>query len=99
MSVDEKQLAPPQLYGAPAYSRPPMVVKPAKRPFDLDELPIDADRTEEERQFASTLSARAWAPGGVQPGEHVSTGIGPTHALRPRRFSLRAIAGRILGGG
>ena len=99
MSVDEKQLAPPQLYGAPAYSRPSMVVRPAERPFDLDELPIDADRTEEERQFASTLSARSWAPGGVQPGDQVSTETGPRHGLRPRRFSLRAIAGRILGGG
>ena len=36
-----------------------------ERPFDPDELPIEALRTDEEREFTATLPARAYAPGGV----------------------------------
>ncbi|MEA2611908.1 MAG: hypothetical protein QOG32_1634 [Chloroflexota bacterium] len=99
MSVDEKQLAPPKLYGAPAYARPPVAVQPAVRPFDPDELPIEADQTEAERQLAASLRGRAWAADGVHLGETVSNeGAAPGRGLRPRRFSLRAMAGRLLGG-
>ena len=98
MSVDEKQLAPPKLYGAPAYARPPVAVAPAVRPFDPDELPIEAEQTEAERQLASSLRARAWAPGGILLEGNVPTEDGSSRGLRPRLFSLRAIAGRILGG-
>ena len=62
MSIEETQhVAMPKLYGAPAYARPPHHVEDVDRPFDPDELPIEAERTDEEHEFASTLPARAWA--------------------------------------
>jgi hypothetical protein len=39
---DEQHMALPQLYGGPAYSRPPRPVQEIVRPFDPDELPIEA---------------------------------------------------------
>ena len=71
MSIDEQHVALPKLYGAPAYARPPGPVATVARPFDPDDLPIDAFMTDDERDFASTLPARAWAPGGaiVEGGE------------------------------
>ena len=37
------QAAMPKLYGAPAYARPPVAaVNPVDRPFDPDDLPIEA---------------------------------------------------------
>ena len=65
MSIDEQHVALPKLYGAPAYARPPGPVATVARPFDPDDLPIDAFMTDDERDFASTLPARAWAPGGA----------------------------------
>ena len=98
MSVDEKQLAPPKLYGAPAYARPPVAVQPAVRPFDPDELPIEAQQTQAERQLAASLRARTWAADGIHRGDTVPDQGATTQGLRPRLFSLRAIAGRLLGG-
>ncbi len=69
MSTDEQNVALPQLYGAPAYARPPAVVSTGERPFDPDELPIEALLTDEERAFTSTLPPRAYAPGGVTLGQ------------------------------
>ena len=66
MSIDEQHVALPKLMGAPAYARPaPVAVATVPRPFDPDELPIEALMTEEDREFASSLPARAWAPGGT----------------------------------
>jgi hypothetical protein len=99
VSIDEQHVALPKLYGAPAYARPVAVVDVGERPFDPDDLPIEAAMTEEDRALAASLPARAWAPGGAvlempdgSNGTHTSTG------LTPRSFSLRAIAGRLLGG-
>ena len=98
MSIDEQQhIALPQLYGAPAYARPPTVAEIAERPFDPDELPIEAFQTDEEREFSTTLPARAFAPGGIRLGRaETSTDAGDP--LRPRSLTLRGIAGRLLGG-
>ncbi len=99
MSIDEQQhIALPHLYGAPAYARPPTVAEIAPRPFDPDELPIEADQSDEEREFSTTLSARAYAPGGVLLGRGAGTGSDAGDPLRPRSLSLRGIAGRLLGG-
>ena len=69
MSIDEQHIALPQLYGAPAYARPPLLVPETERPFDPDELPIEAERTEEEREFTAALPEYAWTtPGGVRIG-------------------------------
>jgi hypothetical protein len=103
VSIDEQHVALPRLYGAPAYARPPARVATAPRPFDPDDLPIDAYMTDDEREFASTLPARAWAPGGAvvdhrdghangHDGHHGPSG------LRPRSLNLKTIAGKLLNG-
>ena len=98
MSMEEQHIALPTLYGAPAYARPAPIVETIERPFDPDELPIEADQTDEERDFASTLPARAFAPGGVTLRRDVSwRSDGNDEPERPAA-SLRSIAGRILGG-
>lgn len=97
MSIDEQHVALPKLYGAPAYGRPPAPIPTERRPFDPDELPIEADQTDEERAFTSALPARAYAPGGVDLLGSVTMGSGSRGQLRPRNFSLRTIAGRLLG--
>ncbi|MGZ3632227.1 MAG: hypothetical protein ACXWQ6_07305, partial [Candidatus Limnocylindrales bacterium] len=38
----QQHMAMPRLLGAPAYARPPAAVAIARRPFDPDELPIEA---------------------------------------------------------
>ena len=103
MSIDEQHIALPKLYGAPAYARPVASVSTGPRPFDPDDLPIEASRTDEEHELVSSLPARAWAPGGTVVdgvrgnghGDHRTGGVG---TLRPRPLSLRRIAGRLIGG-
>jgi hypothetical protein len=101
VSIDEQHVALPKLFGAPAYARPVAPVATAPRPFDPDDLPIDALMTEDEREFASTLPARAWAPGGAivegRAGQHAHDGhLQPPPGLRPRALSLKTIAGKLL---
>jgi hypothetical protein len=99
VSIDEQHVALPKLYGAPAYARPVAPVATVPRPFDPDDLPIDAYQTDDERQFASTLPARAWAPGGaIVDGGQAHDGHHQTVALRPRALSLKSIAGKLLNG-
>jgi len=98
VSIDEQHIALPKLYGAPAYARPPRPVADIQRPFDPDELPLEAHRTDEEQELAETLPARAYAPGGADLGRNGHGGTGGGSALRPRSFSLRVIAGRFLDG-
>ena len=95
MSIDEQHVALPKLYGAPAYARPPSYGSTAERPFDPDDLPIEAYQSEEDRAFAATLPARAWAPGGTT----LDQGNGGRHdqpRLKGRQLSLRSIAGKLL---
>ena len=97
MSIDEQHVALPRLYGAPAYARPPRTAATVDRPFDPDDLPIEAFMSEEDRAFAATLPARAWAPGGVPTdGEGQGGGSNNGPRLRGRPLSLRSIAGRLL---
>ena len=96
MSIDEQHVALPRLYGAPAYARPPAVAATADRPFDPDDLPIEAYQTEEDRAFAATLPARAWAPGGTTI-ERDGRRDDRTPHLMGRQLNLRSIAGRLLG--
>jgi hypothetical protein len=97
VSIDEQHVALPKLYGAPAYARPPRYADDLDRPFDPDELPIEAARTEEEQEFVSTLPSEAFAPGGIDLRRHGSETTTGTD-LQSRSFSLRAMAGRLLGG-
>lgn len=93
MAIEEQHVALPQLYGAPAYARPLRIVPPSPRPFDPDDLPIEAIQTDEERELVETLPARLYA-GGRHSREASRDG---EPSLRPRPLSLRALAGRILG--
>jgi hypothetical protein len=98
--MDEQHIALPKLYGAPAYGRPPSSVSIAHRPFDPDELPIEAFRSEEEQAFVATLPARAYAPGGATLTVHDTADRSSIdgRGRRPAPLKLRAIAGKILGG-
>jgi len=66
---DEQHLALPQLYGGPAYSRPPRLVQQIVRPFDPDELPIEAERTEGEIAKVSELAGTTWASVSAPPAK------------------------------
>ena len=94
MSLEDPHVALPKLYGAPAYARPPKVAPATEKPFDPDELPIAAFQTDEEREFAAELPARAYAPGGIhlRRNRHGESADG---TLRPRTFRLRAIARKL----
>jgi len=97
VSIDERPVALPKLYGAPAYARPPIKVQPTPRPFDPDQLPLRAHQTEDERQYSARLPAHAYGSDGGQNDARGADGDGH-RGLRPRLFSLRTIAGRLLGG-
>jgi hypothetical protein len=98
VSIDEQHVALPKLYGAPAYARPPAVAATLDRPFDPDDLPIEAFQTEEDRAFAATLPARAWAPGGALDGRRADGRRNDAPlSLTGRHLSLRSIAGKLLG--
>lgn len=99
MAIDEQHVALPKLYGAPAYARPTVVVETAARPFDPDDLPIEAVMTDEERRIAESLPAHAYAPGGHGRSERAERADRSQSSprLNPRPLSLRALAGRLLG--
>ena len=90
MSIDEQHVALPKLYGAPAYGRPPRLSAETPRPFDPDELPIEAFMTEDERALAATL------PSHVNGGSSFDGSNGHTPTIQARPFSIRGLAGRIL---
>jgi hypothetical protein len=97
VSIDEQHVAMPKLYGAPAYGRPPRhAEEDGDRPFDPDELPIEAHRTDEEQEFVSTLPPKAYAPGGITLTSRNGETTTATN-LRPRSFSLRSVAGKLFG--
>ncbi|GIW20775.1 MAG: hypothetical protein KatS3mg065_1071 [Chloroflexota bacterium] len=113
-SEDQHHVALPKLYGAPAYARPPRpVVARTPRPFDPDDLPLEAFMTPEERALKE--AALRGAPGQAHlpatqarlPGTHgsgvVESGEGasmwrPAASLQPRPFRLRTLAARLLRG-
>lgn len=96
-TVDEHHVALPKLFGAPAYARPAATVEPAPRPFDRDELPIEAAMTDEEREIAEGMPARAYGIGPYGPAVEAAASDGSA-TLGARVLSLRKIAGRVLGG-
>jgi hypothetical protein len=97
VTMDEQHVALPKLYGAPAYARPAAPVPITERPFDPDELPIEAEQTDDEREFSSALPARAYAPGGVDLRRMTTRAPVMDRELRSRKLSLRTIADRLLG--
>ena len=99
MAIDEQHVALPKLYGAPAYARPAPVVDVTPRPFNPDDLPIEAVMTDEEREIAASLPAQAFAPGGAHPKADQKHGRDGKAGLQAKPLSLKALAGRILGQG
>jgi hypothetical protein len=101
VSIDEQHVALPKLYGAPAYARPAPVVATKPRPFDPDDLPIEAYQTEDERELTANLPAHAWRPGGAELPANGSSSDGhqarSSDGLRPMPLRLKSIAGRLLG--
>lgn len=100
MAIDEQaHVALPKLMGAPAYARPVRPVTHLARPFDPDDLPIEAYQTDDERHLLEELPARAFAPGGgfvVDGGHDRGYSRYGRPILEPRPFRLRALAGKIL---
>ena len=91
---DRAHVALPKLYGAPAYGRPPRVaVAPGDKPFDPDELPIEAHRTDEDKELARELAAKPWS--GTATGEAASTAREGSPMMRGRPFGLGSFTRRI----
>src|SRR5436305_4568798 len=87
---DHAHVALPKLYGAPAYARPPVLpVAPVERPFDPDDLPLEAERSREEQKLANELKAHPYAAVASSDPRHASR----SGLLRARAFRLR-IPGR-----
>ena len=91
LSSEENHVALPKLYGAPAYARPPRTIEQIERPVDPDDLPLELERTVEEKEFASRIGGSAFAP------ILVATQNGhATHGqLQARPFKLRGLTGKL----
>jgi hypothetical protein len=76
----------PQLMGAPAYARPRRIVAEAPRPFDPDDLPLEAFRGPEDEALLSNTLGQARPPSE------------PTLAPSSQG-GLRAVAARLFGNG
>jgi hypothetical protein len=99
---DRAYTALPKLYGAPAYARPPAVaVQRTQRPFDPDDLPLEAELRLEERGPVGEIAA---GPSDVEVAAAQATVAPPSAAgnglplLPGRPFRLRGLAGRLTGG-
>jgi hypothetical protein len=102
LTDDERHVALPKLYGQPAYARPSILpVAPVERPFDPDDLPLEADQTHEERALVTQVQGDASAGG--QAGEPVGAPAGGgregSPMLRGRPFRLGSITSRFKGDG
>ncbi len=91
----------PALVGAPAYARPPKAIREAERPFDPDDLPIVAYQTEDERAISLLLQPSnqggSWGNGltPIAGGRAGGSGTNGSGGVPARRFSLRAVTGRL----
>ncbi len=94
-------MAMPQLMGAPAYARPPRTVTvDTPRPFDPDDLPLEAFRTQEEHQLAMAYGVGAFSAngsGGVDPAGHAGGDRSGGGASGGAGGGLRGFAARLLG--
>jgi hypothetical protein len=80
--------AMPKLYGAPAYARPPVQpVNPIDRPFDPDDLPLEAERTDEDAQLVNQLQGHAYDT--VATADPLPAGHDGSTKLHGRPFRLR----------
>jgi hypothetical protein len=98
LSIDEQHVALPKLYGAPAYARPLPIVDPTPRPFDRDELPLEAVMTDEERDIAEEIATRPYGSGPRQAQVQMAVQAGGPLRIGARPFKLSAITGRLKKG-
>jgi hypothetical protein len=78
----------PKLYGAPAYGRPPVPVPNAvDRPFDPDNLPLEAARTDEDEPRTPELQPRSYDS--VATAEPAPVAQQGSPRLHGRAFRLR----------
>ena len=83
VSTDERHVAMPKLYGAPAtYRRPGVIVQERPHQPTPDDLPLVAYQTDEERQ----LLEGPYDPSPTQPAVSAA-----------RRGGIRALASRFFG--
>ena len=96
---DEQHLALPHLYGGPAYSRPPRPVEVLPRPFDPDELPLEAERSEEDVAWANQLTGAAWTSASA-PATKARGGRGgrPAKAAKPPKAAKAGAASPAVDG-
>lgn len=95
---EQRHVALPLLYGAPAYARPPVVAAaPIPRPVSPDDLPIVAEMTEEDLALLSMGPAFDGRFPAMPGGAGGATGMTPRQSLQARAFSIRAVADRIRG--
>ena len=88
----------PQLRGQPAYARPrPVAVDVAPRPFDPDDLPLDADMTQDERELAMSLPEKSYAFPEQSKQQATASNGHDGHHLLPRPFRIRSLVGRSNG--
>jgi len=87
---DRRHSAMPKLYGAPAYARPPIVpVSPVERPFDPDDLPLEAERSDDDPGLADQAQAQAGGP--------VASASSPSKREAKPRVRSRALRIRLPG--
>lgn len=89
----------PKLYGAPAYARPPVLsLNPVEKPFDPDDLPLEAERTNEvveDVEVVAKLQPRTYetvATAEAAPADHDAS-----QKLHGRPFRIK-LPGRGNGG-
>jgi hypothetical protein len=82
VNEDRGHGAMPKLYGAPAYARPPMTAtNQTERPFDPDELPIEAERSPEEKELLRELAAHPYEAVTVAEPDATGHGAGSRNGL------------------
>jgi hypothetical protein len=83
----------PKLFGAPAYARPPVApVNPVERPFDPDDLPLEAELTSEELNLVDQLTGRPYQR--AAPSESSPAAREGSRLLRGRPFRIKVPGSR-----
>lgn len=95
-SEEQRHVAPPKLYGAPAYSRPSPPIEAPARPIDPDDLPLEVLRTPEEQELAARIVGSPYAS--QVGGPPAPNRKNPDGGLKGRPFRLSSLASRIFGG-
>jgi hypothetical protein len=83
-----RHVALPMLYGAPAYARPATSATKLERPFDPDDLPIQALMTDEERALLEGGPVPVLVPTETETAES---------RRGARGFGIRLLTGRLRG--